>query len=266
MSQQQVRSTTASGSGSAVYESERAVEEYLQFHFGGERCMPYGFGPKEALDFAQRCGKVCVEFAREDRRRVAYDVGCAVGGTSFELSKGFEKVVGVDFSHAFIAAANRMKDSKEHPYRSTEIADIRSEQMAILPAETHPSRVTFHQGDACNLGDIGPVDCMVAANLLCRLPSPISFLQKAIETITPGGILVLVSPFSWLTEYTAKDAWIGGYCTPEGAPVDSAAECAKILSPHFDLIHQKDEPFLIREHNRKFQYGVSDCTVWRKKE
>ena len=31
-----VRSVASSGSGAGVYESERAVHEYLQFHFGGQ--------------------------------------------------------------------------------------------------------------------------------------------------------------------------------------------------------------------------------------
>lgn len=32
----------------------------------------------------------------------------------------------------------------------------------------------------------------------------------------------------------------------------------------FSLVHEEDVPFLIREHARKFQYGVSHATVWRK--
>jgi len=32
----------------------------------------------------------------------------------------------------------------------------------------------------------------------------------------------------------------------------------------FVLKHRENVPFLIREHARKFQYGVSDCTVWER--
>lgn len=39
----------------------------------------------------------------------AFDVGCAVGRTSFDLSRSFKSVTGLDFSHAFIDAANSMK-------------------------------------------------------------------------------------------------------------------------------------------------------------
>ena len=39
----------------------------------------------------------------------------------------------------------------------------------------------------------------------------------------------------------------------------------KILSPHFELSVCKDLPFLIREHARKFQLGISEASVWVRK-
>lgn len=36
---------------------------------------------------------------------VAIDVGCAVGGASFELARSFDRVIGIDYSHAFVNAA-----------------------------------------------------------------------------------------------------------------------------------------------------------------
>ena len=40
--------------------------------------------------------------------RSALDIGCAVGGASFELAKTYERVVGVDRSEAFVSAAKSM--------------------------------------------------------------------------------------------------------------------------------------------------------------
>ena len=76
---------------------------------------------------------------------------------------------------------------------------------------------------------------------------------------------MLVSPYSWLEEYTAVDQWVGG--TEENP--DSAAEVEKLITSqeggnNLQLIYRQNMPFLIREHERKFQYGVSECTVWRK--
>jgi hypothetical protein len=49
-------STTSSSHGQAVYETSKAVAEYLMFHFGAPRdILPYDNGPTNALDFAGRC-------------------------------------------------------------------------------------------------------------------------------------------------------------------------------------------------------------------
>ncbi len=76
---------------------------------------------------------------------------------------------------------------------------------------------------------------------------------------------MLVSPHSWLAAWTAKSAWLGGYRDASGKPVWTEDTVAAILSPHFERVHMEDVPFLIREHLRKFQYGVSCGVVWRRK-
>ncbi len=68
------------------------------------------------------------------------------------------------------------------------------------------------QGDACALpSNLAPVDCVLAANLLCRLPEPTAFLDRCRTLVKPGGVLVLVSPYSWLKGWTDKAKWLGGY-------------------------------------------------------
>ena len=39
----------------------------------------------------------------------AFDIGCAVGRSTFELARGFNEVVGMDFSQAFIAKCQELK-------------------------------------------------------------------------------------------------------------------------------------------------------------
>ena len=34
---------------------------------------------------------------------------------------------------------------------------------------------------------------------------------------------------------------------------------------NFDLVEEADMPFLIREHVRKFQWGISHAAVWQRK-
>eukprot|EP00405_Crypthecodinium_cohnii_P004387 CAMPEP_0194751612 /NCGR_PEP_ID=MMETSP0323_2-20130528/5614_1 /TAXON_ID=2866 ORGANISM="Crypthecodinium cohnii, Strain Seligo" /NCGR_SAMPLE_ID=MMETSP0323_2 /ASSEMBLY_ACC=CAM_ASM_000346 /LENGTH=208 /DNA_ID=CAMNT_0039668169 /DNA_START=161 /DNA_END=784 /DNA_ORIENTATION=- len=202
------------------------------------------------------------KYSKEDRRELAYDIGCAVGRGSFELARTFKKVVGIDFSNAFVDAAKKFQKEGSASYSIMDEGLVKMKKTVELPEGMDVNRVEFRQGDACALGDIGLVDCMTAVNLLCRLPEPIAFLEKAIQSIRPGGILVLVSPYSWLDEYTAQDKWLGGKYDAAGQPISSENQVKAILTPFFDLVEQHDEPFLIREHSRKFQLGMSDCCVW----
>lgn len=42
--------------------------------------------------------------------------------------------------------------------------------------------------------------------------------------------------------------------------------CIDFVSPaeHFTLVEEAELPFVIREHRRKFQWGVSHAMVWRR--
>ncbi|CAE7522625.1 unnamed protein product [Symbiodinium sp. KB8] len=246
-------STTSSAHSGAVYETSTAVSEYLQFHYGKpEDIMPYTL-------CTEQCKKLGVPMGR------ALDVGCAVGATSFELSKDFEEVVGVDFSHAFVAAANSMKGGSA-TYAATTEGEVKGTFTASLESGVKPGAVTFEQGDACALRpDIGKFSVVHGANLLCRLPNPAAFLDRLKDIVVEGGLVVLVSPYSWLPAYTAKDKWLGGFNAADGKPADSFEGLTAALQGHFDLVHTENMPFLIREHLRKFQWGCSHATVWQRK-
>lgn len=79
-----------------------------------------------------------------DYRR-ALDIGCAVGGATFELTRSFDEVVGIDFSHAFIDAANEMKKIGSKQYQMVIEGTITEPRMAQLPAGTNADRATFSQ-------------------------------------------------------------------------------------------------------------------------
>jgi len=264
MSNQAVRSTTASGvGGAAVYETRKAVEEYLQFHYATDaEFMPYACGPSEALGFTRRMAAKCSAASNKER---ALDIGCSVGGASFELCREFDQVVGIDFSQAFVDAAEAMIPAGEQPYNTTLQASVTEERTARVDPTVDRTRASFMQGDACALpGDLGTFDAVLAGNLLCRLPDPTAFLMRCKEIVRPGGVLVLVSPYSWLEEYTPKEKWLGGYRDQAGIAVSSQDAVSSILSDAFTLESEEDMPFLIREHERKFQWGCSHGSVWKK--
>lgn len=106
---------------------------------------------------------------------------------------------------------------------------------------------------------------IIGTNLMCRLPSPRKFLKTVTQFLNPGGMLILVSPYSWLEEYTPKEEWIGAQMVEGAKNTDSYEELTLFMekaSPLMKVIHRENVPFTIREHERKFQYGVSDCVVF----
>ena len=74
----------------------------------------------------------------------------------------------------------------------------------------HKQKITFLQGDACNLDEqeLGQFDVVALANLLCRLPEPLKCLDSLERMIKPKWLVVMTTPFSWLEEYMIEvRAW-----------------------------------------------------------
>ena len=239
---------------SAIYESGKLVSEYLLFHYGKrEDILPWQPGPADALEFPAR---IVRRFSSGEVGR-SLDLGCAVGRSSFELSRTSREVVGIDFSHAFIEAATKIREARHAWISRLEEASVTTDLEVFLPQGVHPDRVSFEQGDALDLrSDLGAFDRVTAANLLCRVAEPATLAAKLPELVKPGGELVLTTPCTWLEEFTPPGNW------PAGGTFDWLKET---LGASFELTGEFDEPFLIRETARKFQWTVAMLTVWRRK-
>lgn len=236
---------------SDVYETDRYVGEYLLFHYGTrEDLLPWKMGPVDALDFAVRTPR---HFS-EGRVARSLDVGCAVGRSTLEMARASDETIGIDFSSAFIDAARRVASGESVTCSRLEEAEVRTAVDISRPAGEVPGGVSFEVGDAMDLrADLGCFDRVHAANLVCRLPEPRRFLARLPDLVVPGGELVLATPCTWLEEFTRKENW------PEGRTLDWLK---KELSDDFELVATADEPFLIRETARKFQWTVSMLSKW----
>ena len=84
--------------------------------------------------------------------------------------------------------------------------------------------------------------------------------------------MALVSPYSWLEEYTAREHWLVAIDAPSAhssevldSKLTRAAVSAALQQPQgFSLEGEQQMPFLIREHERKYQWGVSECLIFRR--
>jgi len=243
------------------YESRRLTDEYLFFHYAtfeeAAGALPV---PREAWAFPNRVASELIDPATPARS--ALDVGCAVGASSFELARNIPRVTGIDFSEAFIRAARELKINGSLE-ASVPYEGMRQQAFtARVPEEIDRMRVDFETGDAMNLrADAGAFDVVLAANLICRLTQPLRFIERLTNLVAPGGQLLLATPFSWLEEFTPLENWLGG--REDSKP--SHEILAGILGPSFSLEATKELPFLIREHSRKFQYGISLGTRWRRR-
>ncbi|KAH9577718.1 hypothetical protein LSM04_000844 [Trypanosoma melophagium] len=278
-----------------IYESESSARQYMEFHYTpthtsyAQRLRTIS----ESFDFPIRVGRKFKEFPHQtgSTTTLALDIGCATGASVLEMSKYFDKVIGLDYSEIFIHLAKELVQDtgKAHRHRVTYTApdqgDITIDRSTYAPHGTFPNRCEFYCGDAMNLfaeegaphltphpaGRYGDVmwykvppgvqfDAVLAANLLCRVPDPRRLLDAFGRLLRPGGVLVLVSPYSWWEGATPRDRWIGG--RPGGPRSEEAVK--EILSPNFELLSETDEAFLIRDHVRRYQLGFSHCTVWRR--
>jgi SAM-dependent methyltransferase len=107
--------------------------------------------------------------------------------------------------------------------------------------------------------DLGACDLVLGANLVCRLPEPRRFLRQLPRLVKPGGQLLLTTPFTWLEQFTPRSQWLGGRREEK---IRSADALEAILEPDFELQLTRDLPFAIREHQRKFQFGIALGWRW----
>lgn len=240
---------------SEIYENPTILDEYLLFHFGKDEeillpSVDWPEGMRQALDFAVRTPS---HFSAERVSR-GLDLGCAVGRSTYEMSRNCDHVIGLDYSHAFIDAACRLKNDGTMPYTRRDEGNLRKDLTVTLPQGLECSRIEFMQGDAMRLPEaLGIFDRVHAANLLCRLTEPELLLARLPSLLRPGGELVLATPCTWLESFTPRENW------PEN---DTIGWLRERLSYSFEFVHECDEPFLIRETARKFQWTRSMLTKW----
>lgn len=242
---------------SSGYESNLLHDWYITFHYGLGEDILRGSAfsedqlPEGCLDFPVATVEA---FNQEEEVGRALDIGCAVGRSSFELSKIAGEVIGIDYSQSFVDAANEMKSGEPYDYNLYWEAHLGEPRTANLPAQCDPARVSFEQGDAMNLRkDLGSFDLVHAANLLCRLTEPKKFLDRLPELVNSGGKLVIATPATWMPEYTPVEN------IPPGETLEFLHEQ---LSGSFTLERAKEVPFFIREHMRKFQLSTSLTSLW----
>jgi 5-histidylcysteine sulfoxide synthase/putative 4-mercaptohistidine N1-methyltranferase len=244
--------------GQQAYQTSEMLNRYMLMHWGADEeiydAVLYKDHYPRAVRLPLACAGLVWRFSKSFGR--ALDLGCAVGRSSFEMTRDFGEVVGVDYSPEFIRAAQALQDKGELDYWRKDQGNKGVTLTARVDSAIDRSRLSFEQGDACRLAPhLHGFDAVLMANVLCRLDDPQACLRRmqgSQALVKDGGVLVMTTPFSWLEKYTPPSRWING-----------VGDIASILT-EFECIHEEDLPFLIREHRRKFAYIITHASVWRK--
>ena len=244
---------------SDIYESDALVSQYCEFQYGDTH-----FGVE---NFAIATADVAKKFASNKTK--ALDLGCATGRATFELAKEFDEVEGIDFSARFVQVGAKLQADKYVAFSTVEEGELTTKKkvtISELGYENLAKKVSFWQGDACNLKpNFSAYDLIMATNLIDRLYNPKLFLESVPKRLNADGILVLTSPYTWQESSTKKEFWLGGYEDENGKAVKTFESLKEILGEKFELIHRQDLAFVIKETQRKYQHTLSEVTVWKKR-
>ena len=242
-----------------VYETDELISQYCEFHYGSEN-----FGVK---NFCLNSVELLKPHLKDIKSKKALDLGCSVGRSTFELAKDFDEVIGIDFSANFINVGVKLKTYDSLIYKVKKEGEIFEEKTVSLESlglEDIKEKVTFMQGDACNLKDIySGFDLIFCSNLIDRLYYPLKFLQDIPSRVNENGLLVLLSPYTWLEDYTLKENWLGGYIKDNKEVY--TLDTLKDTLVDFELLETIDVPFVIKETSRKYQHTISQMSIWKKK-
>ena len=242
------------------YETDKLLSEYAEFHYGDTYF--------DVPNFSKALAEIAIAAMGNRPKRTALDLGCASGRSTFELAKVFDHVTGVDFSARFIGQGVQLAQQGILRYTLTdegELVSYKERTLSNLGLDHVKNKVEFFQGDACNLKPIFTgYDLILAANLIDRLYDPAKLLTGIHTRINPGGLLMITSPYTWLTEHTKKEAWIGGF-KRDGENFTTLDGLKEMLGQHFRLIQGPQAvPFVIRETKRKFQHTLAEVTIWER--
>lgn len=144
-----------------------------------------------------------------ERRGPVLDMGCAVGGASFELARACHApVLGIDLNWPLLHIGRNVLDHGLLRYPERVIGNrYRRRERALLPPEA--ALVDFW---ICNAGAAPFTDnsfgLAVALNVLDCVPDPQGLLRQMCRITRSGGHMVLSSPLDWAPYATPYPNWI----------------------------------------------------------
>jgi ubiquinone/menaquinone biosynthesis C-methylase UbiE len=123
----------------------------------------------EIAGFMRECGEVVVESLGITPEMKVLDLGCGDGTTAVPLARQGAEVVGIDIARNLVAAGNKRA------------------------AEAGLSRLTFEEGDACNLEGVADHSFDMTLSVFGAMfaPKPFDVAKEMVRVTKPGGRIVM---------------------------------------------------------------------------
>jgi SAM-dependent methyltransferase len=250
----------ATAAGQGYYDLDATCEEYLAFHFPDGDPLAALLGAaapplEERYPFALR------GLWQAHPQGRALDVGAATGRITFDLARDHREAWGVDLAATLVHGARAVQRSGVARYRTVLEGRLLEEHEVEVGA---PSHARFAVASALALPFRSALfDTVVALNLVDRVPDPRRALDELARVTSPGGILLVASPYTWLESFTPAERWLGGFLR-DGAPVRGPDSVRRHLSDAFALQRETRLPFFIPHHARSGQLGVAHIQIFQR--
>lgn len=197
------------------------------------------------------------------------DVGCGPGGLVSRVA-GLAKswhCFGFDLRVGVLRIAARLNGGGHVvvPYRAE---GNRFVNAVVGPTSYSRSPVTWVQGDLVHPPFRGEsFDVVAAMSLLDTLPNPWFGLGQLDALLSPGGVLVLATPYHWEPDVVPEHWW---YCA-DGVPSEQVVRAAlrgemrHVLDLNYDIVMQCELPWALPAGDRLVHHYELDVVVARKK-
>ncbi|MDN5054398.1 5-histidylcysteine sulfoxide synthase [Aliarcobacter butzleri] len=216
------------------YESDESISSYCDLYYGKDKLYT------NYVDLLR-------PYLKDLKNSKALDLGCCVGRTSFELAKIYDEVLGIDFSANYINIGVKLKLYDFVNYKIKK-EDKTFEERAIsledFDLEKVKDKVSFMQGDACNLKEIyKDFDLIFYSSLIDKLYYPKKFLEDVSRRINKNGFFVFLSSHNWFNEHINENN----------------------LFLEFELLDKIEVPSFIKMKNKNYENKTLLMSIWKKK-
>lgn len=206
------------------------------------------------------------------------EVGCGVGGLSFELARSFGgKFVGIDHNMEQVEIARNLFSGKTINMDIKGEGELQQSFEVLLPEKTgffdisDPSRVDFRAADpTCLPAELKGFDLVVLNDVVDKISSPNALLGRlggVRGLVHPGkGVLMVISSFQWDESTTPKSLWLGGYVDQVKGDRVSSAEALKMrLIDDFDHLTSTRVPLVWLESESDLRGKIYQLHLFKRK-